>query len=63
MTGPGLAEIIAGAGGGGREVVPCCWQRGGPIGLANDGANDGILTRLSMSPVRPTVATTAITSM
>lgn len=30
------AEIITPAGQRGREVVPCCWQRRGPIGLASD---------------------------
>ena len=36
LTPPPAAGIIASAGRRGREVVPCCWQRGGPIGLAND---------------------------
>jgi hypothetical protein len=30
------SEIIVTAGRSGREVVPCFWQRGGPLRLAND---------------------------
>jgi DNA replication protein DnaC len=38
LTLAGTSEIIATAGRSGRDVVPCFWQRGGPLGLANDTA-------------------------
>ena len=36
-------EIIATAGRSGRDVVPCFWQRGGPLRLASDTVPTGPL--------------------
>ena len=41
MTPALAAEIIASAGRCGRDVVPCFWQRPGPLRLASDKVVDG----------------------
>jgi hypothetical protein len=38
LTPTNPSEIIVTAGRSGLDVVPCFWQRGGPLRLANDNA-------------------------